>query len=147
MGTKTVGRNAPCPCGSGKKYKACCLENDRAQQSAADRDRSLQEQQAIQEVFQESQELDAASNAVVTLVQAGKLEQAEHAARALLERYPEVPDGYERLGMVHEARGELRQAAECYGRVIEMLRAQPGEFAPEYEQHMLQKIKHTATGS
>ena len=20
-----VGRNAPCPCGSGKKYKACCL--------------------------------------------------------------------------------------------------------------------------
>lgn len=22
----SVGRNAPCPCGSGKKYKACCLE-------------------------------------------------------------------------------------------------------------------------
>lgn len=21
-----VGRNAPCPCGSGKKYKRCCLE-------------------------------------------------------------------------------------------------------------------------
>jgi preprotein translocase subunit SecA len=21
---KTVGRNAPCPCGSGKKYKNCC---------------------------------------------------------------------------------------------------------------------------
>ena len=21
---KEVGRNAPCPCGSGKKYKACC---------------------------------------------------------------------------------------------------------------------------
>lgn len=20
-----VGRNAPCPCGSGKKHKACCL--------------------------------------------------------------------------------------------------------------------------
>lgn len=23
--TKKVGRNAPCPCGSGKKYKKCCL--------------------------------------------------------------------------------------------------------------------------
>lgn len=23
--TKTVGRNDPCPCGSGKKYKKCCL--------------------------------------------------------------------------------------------------------------------------
>lgn len=24
-----VGRNAPCPCGSGKKYKQCCLKNAR----------------------------------------------------------------------------------------------------------------------
>jgi uncharacterized protein YecA (UPF0149 family) len=22
--TRTVGRNDPCPCGSGKKYKKCC---------------------------------------------------------------------------------------------------------------------------
>ena len=22
-----VGRNDPCPCGSGKKYKKCCLNN------------------------------------------------------------------------------------------------------------------------
>ncbi len=25
------GRNAPCPCGSGKKYKKCCLDNDQMQ--------------------------------------------------------------------------------------------------------------------
>lgn len=24
-GTKKIGRNAPCPCGSGKKYKHCCM--------------------------------------------------------------------------------------------------------------------------
>ena len=23
-----IARNAPCPCGSGKKYKHCCLERD-----------------------------------------------------------------------------------------------------------------------
>ncbi len=23
-----VGRNDPCPCGSGKKYKKCCFEKD-----------------------------------------------------------------------------------------------------------------------
>src|SRR4051794_25588455 len=23
-----IGRNAPCPCGSGKKYKRCCLDKD-----------------------------------------------------------------------------------------------------------------------
>ncbi|HLA78685.1 MAG TPA: SEC-C metal-binding domain-containing protein [Vicinamibacteria bacterium] len=25
-----VGRNEPCPCGSGRKYKRCCLEKDAA---------------------------------------------------------------------------------------------------------------------
>ena len=25
-----VGRNEPCPCGSGKKYKKCCLAKDEA---------------------------------------------------------------------------------------------------------------------
>ena len=25
-----VGRNDPCPCGSGKKYKKCCLAKDEA---------------------------------------------------------------------------------------------------------------------
>ncbi len=25
-----TGRNAPCPCGSGKKYKHCCLEKGAA---------------------------------------------------------------------------------------------------------------------
>jgi len=28
----TTGRNEPCPCGSGKKYKQCCMPKDRARQ-------------------------------------------------------------------------------------------------------------------
>lgn len=28
-----VGRNDPCPCGSGKKYKACCMARDKAEQA------------------------------------------------------------------------------------------------------------------
>jgi hypothetical protein len=31
---KQVGRNDPCPCGSGKKYKHCCLRADRARRAA-----------------------------------------------------------------------------------------------------------------
>ena len=26
--TPIVGRNEPCPCGSGRKYKQCCLDKD-----------------------------------------------------------------------------------------------------------------------
>ncbi|MDH4138078.1 MAG: SEC-C domain-containing protein, partial [Anaerolineae bacterium] len=29
MSTKKPGRNDPCPCGSGKKYKHCCMRKDR----------------------------------------------------------------------------------------------------------------------
>ena len=28
MNDMAIGRNAPCPCGSGKKYKKCCLHKD-----------------------------------------------------------------------------------------------------------------------
>jgi hypothetical protein len=31
----------------------------------------------------------------------------------LLLLFPDVHDGYDRLGMVYEARGENRQAADC----------------------------------
>lgn len=38
-----VGRNDPCPCGSGKKYKKCCLARDEAaaRQSAQERARVI----------------------------------------------------------------------------------------------------------
>jgi preprotein translocase subunit SecA len=30
--SEKVGRNEPCPCGSGKKYKKCCLLKEETQQ-------------------------------------------------------------------------------------------------------------------
>lgn len=35
-GTERVGRNDPCPCGSGKKYKKCCMSLEPQQQVTAD---------------------------------------------------------------------------------------------------------------
>lgn len=36
-----IGRNDPCPCGSGKKYKKCCLEQDRINDLAFDTQRFI----------------------------------------------------------------------------------------------------------
>ena len=152
-----TGRNDPCPCGSGKKYKHCCLDKDRAVEFApAVRQRvALQAQEAnqaaqrkddqaelleSQATWQEAQALDAASNAVIDLVHAGRLDDAEQAARELLVRYPEVHDGYDRLGMVHEARGEFRQAADCYRNVVEFARANPENYDPEFAASFLDLI-------
>lgn len=35
MEKKALGRNDPCHCGSGKKYKQCCLAKDEAAERAA----------------------------------------------------------------------------------------------------------------
>jgi|GEM_PF-3547014 len=35
-GLARVGRNEPCPCGSGRKYKVCCLRRDEAFETARD---------------------------------------------------------------------------------------------------------------
>lgn len=37
----TVSRNAPCPCGSGRKYKNCCLEKDAQVQGARKKKKML----------------------------------------------------------------------------------------------------------
>ena len=96
------GRNDRCPCGSGKKYKACCLTKDEAAEreqlakAQAGRDeRSAEKRQSLHEVrealvarlagdegpYDDDDALMDASNAVVDLVHAGKLDEAEAAAR------------------------------------------------------------------
>jgi tetratricopeptide (TPR) repeat protein len=147
------GRNDPCHCGSGKKYKKCCQPKE----EAAEREVIAKDQAARQEraearrleqrvakaeflariaeaaaVDEELEELTTASNAAVGLVKAGKLEEAEAAARDLLNRFPHVHDGWDRLGMVHEARGEKKPAADCYRKAIEIIRAQPENYDPEF---------------
>jgi hypothetical protein len=65
---------------------------------------------------------------VVQLVGAAKLDEAEAPARDLLVRFPDVHDGWDRLGMVHEARGDSRQAADCYRKVIDFIRQHPDDY-------------------
>lgn len=115
------GRNDPCPCGSGKKYKRCCLHQHEA--AAAERAAAAAAEAAAQPpppgfVWEGDNELDDASNRVVDLVHAGQLDEAEQAARELLVRYPDVHDGFERLAMVYEARGDRAQAAEYYRKAL-----------------------------
>ena len=140
------GRNDRCLCGSGKKYKACCLTRDEAAErqelakAQAGRDeRAAEKRQSLREVREAmlaklsgseepDDDLDAASNAVLALIGAGKLDEAETAARDLLVRYPQVPDGWDRLGMVHEARGKNLEAADCYRKIIDFIRQHADDF-------------------
>jgi hypothetical protein len=150
------GRNDLCHCGSGNKYKKCCLAKDEAAERDLVKAQARRDQPAVahrhecaaahrlpvNELMAEvaarlrmaeeedayEDELDAASNAVVQLVGAAKLDEAEAAARDLLVRFPDVHDGWDRLGMVHEARGDSRQAADCYRKVIDFISQHPDDY-------------------
>jgi Tfp pilus assembly protein PilF len=81
----------------------------------------------------ERDELTEASNVVVDMVQAGNLDAAEQAAHDLLARFPDVHDGYDRLGMVCEVRGDHRQAADYYRKAITVIRDHPDNYDPAFE--------------
>jgi len=134
-----IGRNDLCPCNSGKKYKKCCMASDDAAARAA---RPVQPEAvpvrrpSLGRIFEEHNELDElteASNTVVDMVHAGDLDAAEQAAHDLLARFPDVHDGYDRLGMVCEARGDHRQAAEYYRRAVTVIRDHPDNYDPGFE--------------
>jgi len=117
--TKT-GRNQPCPCGSGKKYKRCCQRSDQAAQAeqAAHAEHTKPPPSSHKPVVfvedDDLDQLDTRSNLVIDLVRDGRLDEAEAAAQDLLTRYPGFPDGPMRLAMVYEARQQPKLAAAHY---------------------------------
>ena len=86
-----IGRNEPCPCGSGKKYKQCCLATDEAAESAHDRRRpgggplAAPSPALLQELQRRHRRR---SQGVMALIDAGKLDDAEQAAQAIVSAGP-----------------------------------------------------------
>lgn len=109
----TIGRNAPCPCGSGNKYKKCCLEREAALRRAPPPPAA-----GPVWVLDDDDGLDDLSNSVVDLVDAHRFDEALGACRRLLEEFPEVVDGLERSAMVHAAMGDHEKAADFYRRAL-----------------------------
>ena len=113
-----IGRNAPCPCGSGKKYKKCCLpfhETSRSQQNGGTLDS-----------IDDMDDLDRLSNTVLDLIEEGRLDEAEKISHDLLSQYPDQIDGSDRLAMVWEARGDKKKAAEYYRKAAAFAKSNPG---------------------
>jgi tetratricopeptide (TPR) repeat protein len=93
-----AGRNDPCPCGSGRKYKHCCGRPDAAAPTA---------------VLPEAGE----AGTLAALLSQGRLREAEERASALLRAQPESALLWKILGVAQlrqnkDARAALRRAAE-----------------------------------
>jgi tetratricopeptide (TPR) repeat protein len=119
---KKPGRNDPCPCGSGKKYKKCCLNNP-----------------AMAGTFIYT-DLDILSNKVPGLIDKGKLNEAEDICQTLMKQYPDQIDGLQRYAELWEARGDKNEAAEYYQKAAAFAQ-QTGGFAQETIDFFLQKAE------
>jgi tetratricopeptide (TPR) repeat protein len=81
------GRNAPCPCGSGRRYKACCgrIADDGVAAPAA-------------------MPSSASMRALVLMLEAARYEDVEYAARELLQQHPDNGVLWQLLGASQRGR-------------------------------------------
>lgn len=121
MGASSVGRNDPCPCGSGKKHKKCCLPKEEALPGYY----PLEGHAMVQDP------LDRLSNRANEAIQRGHFKEAERLCQELLKEYPDVVDGHERFAQLCEAQGRYQEAANHYAQVLGMIHKQPDGFDRE----------------
>jgi len=120
---KKIGRNASCPCGSGKKYKKCCLHAPKPNAGGTF-------------VYTD---LDKLSNQVPELIKQGKYDEAEQVCQKLQEQYPDQIDGLHRSAELFEAMKDYDKAATFYNRTAEF-----AEQADGFEQKSVEYFKNKA---
>jgi len=133
---KQVAPNDPCPCGSGKKFKRCCIHQSAAMTTATKPSRpgiselmnlALAHHQAgrLQQAIQIYQQIlrsdpehaDALHYAGLAAHQTGQPDKAIALMMRSIQRAPGNSYYFLNLGQVHEARldpGELERAIACY---------------------------------
>ena len=138
-----AGRNDPCPCGSGRKYKSCCGQLSNLPQPEAPGDRFALLVQRLEALLRTGRFTDAEVRALELLQEwpesgllwqllaAAVREQGKDALHALNEAArlsPDDPVARFNLGNELARRGRLAEAAACYQRVLVL---EPG-FARAY---------------
>jgi tetratricopeptide (TPR) repeat protein len=101
-----IGRNDPCPCGSGKKYKQCCEATGVTAQAAssAGGHPSFNPQHALQTAMAQHQ--------------AGNLVVAESLYKQVLQSAPNQPDALHLLGLIAKQKGDLATAAQLMRKAL-----------------------------
>lgn len=141
-----VSRNEPCHCGSGKKYKKCCLWKDKkaAADAARENAEAQEEGQPIESAGQPpfikyAQELDELGNQANDLIRAQRWTEAEAACRELLDRFPDEIDGHWRFYECFKAKGDFQSAMPHARATLEMAES-GGGFDPAFPARLKKDI-------
>lgn len=136
-GAVAVSRNAPCPCGSGKRYKHCCgqgvatpvanapapagdakaLLNEAAAHHQAGR--LPQARKGYEAVLALGEDAIAEHYLGVLEMQQGRPIEGEKRIRSALAKRDDLPDLYNNLGLCLRAQGRLEEAVAEYRRALD----------------------------
>ncbi|MCI0656896.1 MAG: SEC-C domain-containing protein [Acidobacteria bacterium] len=136
MSTLPIGRNDPCPCGSGKKYKKCCLERE-----AVGRDAAAAERPPKSVVRLGLTMIDELSNKALDEIHAKRYDEAEKLCKQLISEYPDMIDGQDRMAMLREAQGRFEEAANHYGDALSIMTRNSTSFGPEAVDYCREQYK------
>lgn len=115
-----VGRNEPCPCGSGKKYKRCCLEKHEA--AGHTNDTALKAKQKEQE------KLIKRIEKAFGFLGSQQYDEAIRFASKLIERYPNEDRLHDILATSHLYTGNSRKAIEICRQRLDVAESEKSFF-------------------
>lgn len=104
------GRNDPCPCGSGKKFKKCCFGNDPASATPSAR--------AVDRLLQSAWEHQ----------RHGRMAQAEGACREVLKGQPDRAEALYLLGLLASQAGHYLAAIDLIGQAVRLNGSEAGYY-------------------
>ena len=123
------GRNEPCPCGSGRKYKNCCQREAAASAMPSlglDRAIDAFQQGSFAEVIRLTEQPAAAARPRALYLRGraykalGDLAAAADSYRGALRIDPQYSDALTSLGIALRAQGLLQEAAACYAKAVDL---------------------------
>ncbi|WP_319522783.1 SEC-C metal-binding domain-containing protein [uncultured Desulfosarcina sp.] len=107
-----IGRNAPCPCGSGKKYKHCCLNRHEPRHGSAGQAKPSATSAAQPAKNAEQEKLIAQIEQTFDRLRAGRYGKAIDRAATLLDRYPDEDRLHDILSTAKLHAGQFDQALD-----------------------------------
>jgi hypothetical protein len=120
-----IGRNEPCPCGSGKKHKRCCRGAPATLALAGTSVVALAESHHEELCPCCVDELNERADRVVEVLLAGRADEAEALCHDFLRDFPGQAEGIDLLSMIFEQRGQRERALGLLRQASEIAHADP----------------------
>jgi hypothetical protein len=122
--SEKIGRNEPCPCGSGKKYKHCCLGKHEAARQAKDPEQA----ENLRAKEREQKQLIKHIEKAFGLLSSRKNAEAIRLALNLISNYPNEDRLHDIVATCHLYAGECEKAIEICRCRLEVARSEKDYF-------------------